>query len=31
MIEVREMTRSDEICDRPLISSSVMPSAKYSC
>jgi hypothetical protein len=31
MIVVREMTRSALICERSVISASVMPSAKYSC
>ena len=31
MTEVRDGTRSAEIFDRSLISSSVIPSAKYSC
>jgi len=29
--EVRDITFSDPIFDRSVISSSVMPSAKYSC
>ncbi len=29
--EVREITRSDRICASCVMSSSVMPSAKYSC